>query len=84
MRELNKEVFFKPFEGKHRVFIIDQAHHLRIEAATSILKTLEEPPDTSSIILITDSSRDLLATIRSRCQTFHFSPLESHLSLIHI
>ena len=79
MRELNKEVFFKPFEGKHRVFIIDQAHHLRIEAATSILKTLEEPPDTSSIILITDSSRDLLATIRSRCQTFHFSPLESHI-----
>ena len=79
MRELNKEVFFKPFEGKHRVFIIDQAQRLRIEAATSILKTLEEPPDTSLIILITDSPSDLLVTIRSRCQIFHFSPLESHI-----
>ena len=79
MRELNKEVFFKPFEGSRRVFIIDQAHHLRIEAATSILKTLEEPPETSVMILITDSPSDLLATIRSRCQIFHFSPLESHI-----
>ena len=76
MRELNREVFFKPFEGRYRVFIIDQAHYLRIEAANAILKTLEEPPETSIIILITNSPNDLIATIRSRCQLFHFSPLD--------
>ena len=74
MREMSREIFFKPFEGCRRVFIIDNAHRLRVEAANAILKPLEEPPESSLLILMTDSPNDLLATIRSRCQQIHFAP----------
>jgi DNA polymerase-3 subunit delta' len=75
MRDLSREVFFKPFESRQRMFIIDEAERLRDEAANSILKTLEEPPETSILILVTSRPNDLLPTIRSRCQHFRFSPL---------
>lgn len=77
MRELTREVFFKPFEGRRRVFIIDQAHRLRLEAANAILKTLEEPPQTSLLILVTDSANDLPGTLRSRCQLIQFNPFSA-------
>jgi DNA polymerase-3 subunit delta' len=75
MRSMSREVFFKPFEGKRRVFIIDEAEKFRDESANSILKTLEEPPDTSILILVTSRPNDLLPTIRSRCQMYRFAPL---------
>ena len=75
MRGLNREARFRPFEGELRFFIIDQAETLTPEAANSILKTLEEPPATSRIILVTAFPNRLLATIRSRCQSFSFRPL---------
>ena len=74
MRDLIREVFFKPFEGRRRVFVIDQAHRLRLEAANALLKTLEEPPETSLLILVTDSPNDLPGTLRSRCQRIQFHP----------
>ena len=75
MRELNREVQFRPFEGRLRCFIIDQAETMTEEAANCILKILEEPPDTSRIILISSFPDRLLPTIRSRCQAFPFHPL---------
>jgi DNA polymerase III subunit delta' len=75
MRSLSREVFFRPFEGKRRVFVIDEAEKFRDESANSILKTLEEPPDTSVLILVTSRPNDLLPTIRSRCQMYRFAPL---------
>lgn len=75
MRDLSREAFFKPFEGRRRLFIIDEAERLRDEAANSILKTLEEPPETSILILVTSRPNDLLPTIRSRCQHYRFAPL---------
>jgi DNA polymerase-3 subunit delta' len=77
MRELAREAFQKPFEGRRRVLIVDQAHLLREEAANAILKTLEEPPPTTLILLVTDQPYAMLATIRSRCRTLHFSPVET-------
>jgi len=77
MREVSRDVFFQPFEGRKRVFIIDGAERLREEAANSILKTLEEPPDSSVLILITSRVDDLLPTILSRCQVYRFAPLPS-------
>jgi DNA polymerase-3 subunit delta' len=59
------------------VLIVDQAHALREEAANAILKTLEEPPPTTIIILVTDQPYAMLATIRSRCRTLHFAPVET-------
>ena len=76
-RELSLEAQFRPYEGRHRVIIVDDADRLRIEASNSILKTLEEPPDLSLIVLVTSKPYALLETIRSRCQRINFGPLSA-------
>jgi len=76
MRRMNKEVQFRPFEGRVRVFVVDQAETMTPEAANSILKTLEEPPETSRIILVSAFPHRLLPTVRSRCQQFSFLSLK--------
>ncbi len=75
MRAIEREANYRPFEGKARVFLIDDADKLNEQAANAILKTLEEPPATSHLILITSRPAMLLETIRSRCQTIRFAPL---------
>jgi DNA polymerase III subunit delta' len=75
MRELSREVFFRPFEGRMRVFIIDEAEKMNLESANSILKTLEEPPSSSLLILTSNQPNEMLPTILSRCQIYRFSPL---------
>lgn len=74
-RALKEEVFQLPREGHQRFFLIDDAERLRDEAANSLLKTLEEPPPTSTIILISSRPDALLPTIRSRAQRLNFAPL---------
>jgi DNA polymerase-3 subunit delta' len=76
MRQLRRESQYKTFEGRRRVLIVDEAEKMRQEAANSILKTLEEPPDASLIILLTSKPYALLETIRSRCQMLNFAPLQ--------
>lgn len=75
MRELSREAYYRPFEGKARFFIVDEAEKMTEEAANSLLKTLEEPPATSHLVLVTAFPHRLLSTIRSRCQDFTFVPL---------
>jgi DNA polymerase-3 subunit delta' len=84
MRQIEKEANFRPFEGKARVFLIDEADKLNDASANALLKVLEEPPRTSHLILITARPAMLLPTILSRCQMIRFSPvtpaeIESHL-----
>ena len=84
MRQIEKEANFRPFEGKARMFLIDEADKLNDASANALLKVLEEPPATSHLILITARPAMLLPTILSRCQMIRFSPLtpdeiESHL-----
>ena len=84
MRQIEKEANYRPFEGKARVFLIDEADKLNDASANALLKVLEEPPRTSHLILITARPAMLLPTILSRCQMIRFSPLkpdeiESHL-----
>lgn len=74
-REIAEEVRYRPFEGKRRFFIIDDADRMNEQAANALLKTLEEPPQTSTIILITSLPDALLPTIRSRAQVLTFAPL---------
>ena len=85
MRQIEKEANFRPFEGKARVFLIDEADKLNDASANALLKVLEEPPRTSHLILITSRPAMLLPTILSRCQMIRFSPLtpdeiETHLT----
>ena len=74
-RALVEEVYYRPREGRQRFFIIDEADRLREEAANSLLKTLEEPPPTSTIILLTSRPDALLPTTQSRAQRLNFIPL---------
>lgn len=77
IRDLEKEANFRPYEAKKRFFIIDEADKMNDAASNALLKTLEEPPATSFIFLISSRPDSLLQTIRSRCQTIRFSPIES-------
>lgn len=72
------ELSLKPYSGKRRVGIIDDADLLSLgsrESANALLKTLEEPPPKSVLILIGTSQQRQLPTIRSRCQVIRFDPL---------
>ena len=76
MREgLCHDIALKPFLGGRRVAIIDDADDLNQEGANALLKTLEEPPPHSVLILIGASTARQLPTIRSRCQIVRFRPL---------
>ena len=69
------ELSLKPMSGRRRVAIIEAAEAMNDESANSMLKTLEEPPPDSVLILIATSADLLLPTIRSRCQVVAFQPL---------
>jgi DNA polymerase-3 subunit delta' len=79
MREgLCFRISLKPFSGKRRIAIIDDADYLFSEAANCLLKTLEEPPPRSVLILLGTSEQRQLPTIRSRCQVVRFQPLPAN------
>lgn len=77
IRDLERHAAFNPFEGKARFFIIDDADLMNVESSNALLKTLEEPTETSYIFLITSRPDSLLPTIRSRCQTIWFAPVSA-------
>lgn len=74
IRHLEVEANFRPYEAETRIFIIDDAEKMNDAAANALLKTLEEPPATTHIVLISSRPDALLSTIRSRCQTIRFAP----------
>lgn len=69
------QIALKPYSGRRKVAIIDDADYLNKEGANCLLKTLEEPPPKSMLILIGTSPQRQLPTIRSRCQIVRFQPL---------
>jgi DNA polymerase-3 subunit delta' len=75
IEDLQHQASLPPFEGRHKVFIIDGAERLSIGAANRLLKTLEEPADRVSFILLTTNDRLLPETVVSRCQRLEVSPL---------
>jgi DNA polymerase III subunit delta' len=77
VRDLEQQANFRPFEARARVFLIDEADKMNDAAANALLKTLEEPPATTHIFLISSRPAALLPTIRSRCQTLRFAPVET-------
>jgi len=79
IRELQKSLQYKPYEGKKKVCIIPEAENMTTGAANCLLKTLEEPPPDTMLILTTTSPHLLLATVNSRCQRLKFQPLAGNL-----
>jgi DNA polymerase-3 subunit delta' len=66
---------FRPFEGKKRVYIFEEADRMNPTAANTLLKTLEEPPTWTVLVLLTAHEAAILPTLRSRCQRIRFLPL---------
>lgn len=76
MREgLCHDIALRPFMGGYKVAVIDDADDLNVEGANALLKTLEEPPPRSLIVLVGTAAEKQLPTIRSRCQLVRFRPL---------
>jgi DNA polymerase-3 subunit delta' len=75
VRELERELNYRSFTGKRKVAIIDPAMLLNLASQNALLKTLEEPPADSLIILIAANAGGLLPTVRSRCLRLAFAPL---------
>lgn len=69
---LIESIYKKSYQSKKKVYIIKDAHEMTLQAANTFLKTLEEPPGDSVIILLTTNVNFLLPTIVSRCQTIKF------------
>ncbi len=76
IRELCRSLSYPPYESELRIVIIEDVQTMTQEAANSLLKTLEEPPEKNLLILTAESSRELLPTIISRCQVISFHGLE--------
>ncbi len=75
IRELREMVRYAPASSRSKVVILDEAHMLTSEASNALLKTLEEPPDRVIFVMATTEPENLVDTIRSRSQHFHFRAL---------
>jgi DNA polymerase-3 subunit delta' len=74
-RLIKESAQYLPHKGARRIFLIDHVDRANEQAANSLLKTLEEPPDHLILIMTAENAYDLLPTIRSRAVPFHFTPL---------
>ena len=72
IREIRDHVILQPVEGRHKVYILDEAHQLTDAAFNALLKLIEEPPPHLVFIFCTTELAKMLPTVRSRCQTFRF------------
>ena len=75
IRELQRIANLPPYEGKHKVFIIDDAEYMSTEATNSLLKILEEPPPGIIWLLLVTKESRLLPTVISRCQRLELKPI---------
>ncbi len=73
--QMQRELVYKPYEGKRRVCILTAADRMAHDIPNTLLKTLEEPPLHTVIILLANNARFILPTILSRCQPIRFNPL---------
>lgn len=75
--QVNSDILIKPYSSRYKVYIIDDAQKMTVQAQNAILKTIEEPPAYGIIILLTTNADSLLPTILSRCVTLNLKPLSN-------
>jgi DNA polymerase-3 subunit delta' len=75
IKDILRAASLPPFEGRYKVFIIDGAELLSVEAANRLLKTLEEPEAKVVFVLLTTNEKRLLKTVISRCQRIELKPM---------
>src|SRR3954466_7582448 len=76
VRRVIETIYYRPGEGRERVYIFTDSAFMK-EAANSLLKVLEEPPEFATIFLLTENAGELLPTIRSRCMVFTLCALST-------
>jgi DNA polymerase III subunit gamma/tau len=84
IRELREKVMVPPSTGKYKVYILDEAHMLTVEAFNALLKTLEEPPPHAIFVLATTEVHKMLPTVLSRCQRFDFKRITTRQIVEHL
>ncbi len=77
IRSLCRRLALKPNEASVRLAVVDNAHLMNAEAGNTLLKTLEEPPDSTVFVLTAPQTEDLLPTIVSRCRHIRFNPISN-------
>ena len=84
IRELQKQIIYEPLEAGRKVYILTDVERMNAEAENCLLKTLEEPPASSVLILLTSNIQVLLPTTRSRCQIlqFHLMPTQELVAVL--
>lgn len=74
IRNLQSDIVVRPHK-EYKIYVINNAEKMTVEAQNALLKTLEEPPNYAIIILVTNNKESLLETIKSRCDIIKFSPI---------
>ncbi len=77
IRQMRDDVFIRPNEGSHKIYIFPQ--EMGIEGQNALLKVLEEPPEYGLFLLLTENADKILPTVRSRCVELSLQPLEQSL-----
>lgn len=73
--QINGDVMIKPYDGRYKIYVIEDAHLLTVQAQNALLKTIEEPPEYVVILLLTSNADQLLPTILSRCILLNLRPV---------
>ena len=81
VREAREDMFIRPNEADHKIYLIPRAQEMRMEAQNALLKVLEEPPSYGVFLLLTDNPDKMLPTIRSRCRELNLQPLSREILL---
>lgn len=82
--QLVGDMEIKPYSSKYKIYIVDEAEKMRVEAQNALLKTIEEPPHYGVILLLTSNAEMLLSTIRSRCVQINIKTVADDLIRKHL
>ena len=77
--QINGDILIKPYSSPYKIYIVEDAEKMTIQAQNALLKTIEEPPVYAVLLLLTANAGMLLPTIRSRCVTLDLKPVPSAL-----
>lgn len=83
-QQVNGDIAIKPYSGAYKIYIVDEAEKMNVQAQNALLKTLEEPPGYAVIMLLATRAEAMLPTVLSRCVTLHTRPVPEDLIKRHL
>ena len=75
-QQINNDIMIKPYSSKYKIYIVDEAEKMNVQAQNALLKTIEEPPRYAVILLLTTNADSFLPTILSRCITLNLKSVK--------